>query len=156
MKKHLLFVCIASYILTSCCSKTDCNDNHSIPIEFRGFTLDEIDTVYTTGFAANSSFTDTTKETQRDTTIGGDSTYILRHGYFTRSTVVIQGLNLSDLHDWKLYIPAINRTVRIYNYTYNTYRCGGCRPGRGMKVSSLANCNVDDSIKNASNIVIYK
>lgn len=156
MKKHLMFICVVSYLLSSCCKKTDCVEIHEFTVEFRGFTLDEIDTIYTTGFALNSSFTEVTKEEQKDTVREYENNYLLVHDIGYRPPIVLVSSSLNDNHEWKLYIPSINRTVLIYNYGYNTYKCGGCTLKKGDRVASLSTCSVDDSTKRVDNIVVYR
>lgn len=121
MKQLLaLLIVVLATCLTACCPKVDCAVPVGFSIRFHGFSLQELDTIYTTGYAPGTGFSQVTREEQIDTvesSWGTDTIYYFR----TRS-----GSILHDSHYWKLYIPSINRTLYLSDYGYRTYDCNRC------------------------------
>lgn len=156
MKKFILPILCASLAFSSCCKKIACVEMNGLSIQFIGFSPSEIDTIYTTGFRLNTTFTDTAETAKIDTVKLSDGTTYLLHD-FTSGGYTAYGSSLTDNYEWRLYIPSINRTIHIFNYGYNTYRCSnGCGFKRGEEVKSLSTCTVDNETQKAADIKIYK
>lgn len=160
MKKYLFFIFVAAFAISSCCKKTACVEIHSIPVTFYGFTAAEVDTIYTTGYIAGSGFTNISRAEEKDT---ARHMYNLPDGTFSLelrephlSSQFGHDASLYDAHEWKIYIPSVNKTIFIHNYGYNSYRCNGCGFRRGEEVKSLSTCSVNDSTKKVDDIRIYK
>lgn len=106
--------------ISSCCPKVDCAIPVGFSIRFHGFSPADLDTIYTTGYAPSTGFSQVTRPERLDTVEanwGTDSIFYFR----TKSGEVLQ-----DTHQWKLYIPAINRTLYLSDYGYRTYDCNRC------------------------------
>ena len=148
---------MASYLFSACCRKVDCTEYHTIPVVFAGFTQDELDTIYTTGYEWGSSFTEIAVEQLRDTVIEDEGKQMLMHDYLLGANIVERDYPLFDSYEWELYIPSVNRRVRIYNYKYTNFKCSACFPvERADRATTLHSCNVNDSGMRAQNVVIYR
>ncbi len=157
MRKSLLLLCFSSYLFSACCRKVDCTERHTIPISFVGFSPEELDTIYTTGYERGSAFTNVVKDKLRDSVQEDGSNYILMHEYPSGLNTGESDNSLYDLYEWELYIPSVNRTIRIFNYQYAKIKCSACYPvERADRIVSLNTCNVNDSVMRARDVVVYR
>ncbi len=161
MKKLIPLACLAAFALSSCCKKTACVQNADMAITFYGFTAAEVDTVITTGYALGSMFSKVTRAETIDTaghfTHMPDRPFCLVLKRPPSTNAYGGGYNLSfGAYEWKLYIPAVNKTILITNYGYQTYNCNPCGIRKGKEIRSLSTCSVNDSTKNVDDIRIYK
>jgi hypothetical protein len=105
---------------SSCCKKTFCTTPAGLGVGLVGFDLAEIDTIYTTGYALGSGLTTVKREQQLDTVTveyNSDSVFFVK----PKSNGI-----LSEAYEWKIFIPAVNKTYTITDYGYKSYKCGGC------------------------------
>lgn len=110
-----------------------CIEHDDVEMSFYGFNVSEIDTVYATGYARGSNFTQITKERTTDTVAAEgnqDSLYVLRPKDWQR---------YKDTYDWEFYIPGTGQTYRVSDYSYSAYSCN-CASD---KVKSLSGCKVN-------------
>lgn len=161
MSRYVLPLCIILFAISSCCKKILCVENKTIMVTFHGFTKEEVDTIYTTGYQLGSGFTIVGRPQQRDTAMHDNSTpdsvysLFISRQYNSFTSYTAYGLN--DDYEWKLYIPATGKTITIRNYGYQSYRCSnGCGFRKGQEVKSLSTCSVDNTIMPVGNIRIYK
>ncbi len=142
--KHIFAIALLSLIFSSCCTKKYCVTWDTVYLSFQGFTPDELDTIYTTGYVRGSGFTQLAIDRKRDTvSLNDDSTYYFR---------TIEGDLLGDICDWELYIPATGKTYRISDYSYSEFACNCPKD----KVRSLEGCRIDGVSQNAHPAVITK
>ncbi len=155
MKQKLLFLSAATLLIASCCTKKACDDLDAVLVQFAGFQSSDIDTIYTTGYILGSNFAQVARPEQMDTAVHYEDTLYrlasVTNGYY-------DGGYLSDKYDWVVYIPSVNKTVRINNYGYNTFKCNRCFPYSppSNKTRSLSTCSVNGQTVNARDVVITK
>jgi hypothetical protein len=162
LKKYILFlsliVCFVAY--SSCCKKEACLEVTGVPITFYGYNAVDLDTVYTTGYAPGTGFAKVTRERQADTIqkdYGSDTTFALMvRGGGGISAGALPGSALSDEHEWKIYIPALNQTIFISEYGYHSYTCNSCGSSKGSDVRSLSTCSVNGAHIAVDAVMIYK
>lgn len=151
--KHLLIIplVLTLGLFSACvCTKKACLEQHNVSISFYGYDETDMDTVYTTGYAAGSGFTQiaTAKEVN-DLSDKRNSDSSFYFSSFSHNS-------LSDDQDWELYIPATNKTYRITGYTYSSYSCNNCPFDKDDKVKSLSGCAINGIAQSASPAKIYK
>lgn len=143
---------LAAGLLAGCCTQKKCSEESYLSIAFDGFDLSDIDTIYTTGYAIGSGFTTETSPTQIDSVVtipnpGTGYAFARRSapGASIHTSAITVQSSLPDTHEWKLVIPALNRTILINNYGYATYKCNRCFPvsTRDNKIRSLSTCSVN-------------
>jgi hypothetical protein len=147
MKNTLLLLALLITGLSSCCHKKKCMELSSIEIELHGFTAADMDTIEVTGYALGSNFAQKTRDMH------------LTSGYSqpgNKYIVMDNGNFLSDQHDWEVHIPAINKTIRISGYGYNSYSCNSCPIDREDKVRTLSTVTANGVITNAYDVKVYK
>lgn len=147
MKNTLLLLALLTTGLSSCCTKKACADLASVEIQLFGFDPADVDTIEVTGYALNSNFTQKTRDTHITSGYSqpGNKYIIFDNGNF-----------LSDQQDWEVYIPAVNKTIRVSGYGYNSYSCNNCPIDREDKVHTLSTCSINGVITNANNVEVYK
>lgn len=149
---HTLFALPFAVIIgsSSCCPKVDCAVPTGFSIRFHGFSPADLDTIYTTGYAAGTGFSQITREEQLDTVEtnwGTDSIYYFR----TKN-----GDILRDTHQWKLYIPAINRTLYLSDYSYRSYDCNKCAFRRSTPERALHTAIFNGQRQEVTNLRVDK
>ncbi len=160
MKKNILVLLLATVALSSCCTKKYCVELSGFPIKFYGFNSADLDTIYTTGYAPGSNFAQITRPEQADSVRADSDTptiFLLnarQNGVVAPPNTV--GAAFSDQHEWKIYIPSVNKTILISDYGYSTYSCNNCLFDKSDKVRSLSTCSVDGITESAQKIKIHK
>jgi hypothetical protein len=137
-------------VLSSCCPRDTCIPPPGFTVRFHGFDLTDLDTIYTTGYAIGSDFSQITRNQQIDSvevSYGIDTTFNI-----TGKTAYA----LYDDHEWKIYIPSLNRTLYISYYGYRTFSCNKCFLNKGEEGKALATCKLEDRIQDVGNLRIEK
>lgn len=159
MRNYAFAIIIASLAFSSCCTKKACVEMAGVPLKFYGFTLAELDTIYTTGYAPGSYFAQVTRPEQIDSVQRDYDSPGVFHlnidGNYTLSPHA-GGSTLSDEHEWKIFIPAVNKTILISNYGYRTYTCNKCAFSKNEKTRSLSTCTINGKTESVHDIRIYK
>lgn len=156
MRLNFYGLLVATAMISSCCKKEDCTMLSTLPVGLHGFALEDIDTIYTTGYAIGSGFTQVQRERQADTVehvLSTANSYMLR--------VRGQGSGgasswLSDKYEWTIYIPAVNKTVQLSDYDYSSYDCNKCGFRRGTPIRTISTVYVNSVKRAAGSIQIYK
>lgn len=147
----LLVVCIC---LASCCKKETCATLSNLPVFFYGFAPEEIDTIYTTGYAIGSEFTQEVREKQADTIrMVDDGGAMLQVRDYNKAT---GNTSLPDNYEWRIYIPAVNKTILLSDYDYSSYNCNKCGLKRGTPLRTLSTVYVNAVKRSVGEIKIYK
>ena len=63
---------------------------------------------------------------------------------------------LYDSREWKIFIPSVNRTILISDYSYNTFDCNSCGSSRGERITSLNTCSVNGTMQQANAVRVNK
>jgi hypothetical protein len=105
---------LSAFVLfaASCCPKTDC----ALPaftVHLNGYTADDVDTMYFTGYAHGSNFTQVVMPSNMQQP----------HGLYYDSSY---SFSLSGGYDVLIEIPATNDTFKAYDFTYREASCGKC------------------------------
>jgi hypothetical protein len=147
MPKIALFVFICSVVWISCCKGTadECISKSGVQINFSGFSPQDLDTVYTTGYQIGTGFGTITQPEFADTSI------LYRQPYTTTGQLTYP---LRESKDWKVYIPSIKRTYYVYGYKFNKTYCKNC--AKRVDVYNLDSCWINDTLYDASSITFYK
>lgn len=152
----VFLLCSATFI-SSCCHKIHCPGLAVVPVKFSDFSEADLDTIYRTGYAVGSGFTNVTVPERRDTIQETDGSADL---YWLITDGYIDGLSSVDVtgdHDWKIFIPAVNKTIFINNFGYDVYTCSnGCLFRKGDQVKSVSSCTVDGVVMPFDGVVIRK
>lgn len=117
--KYLSFSFFSIILFSSCChaERDVCVDKSAPDISFTGFTTEELDTIIMTGYQPGSNFTVVTKAEIIDTTVTTRPPYPDTHE---------TSLMPEEGYEWKIVIPAANRTYRLTEFVYNTQTCKNC------------------------------
>ncbi len=147
MKNTLLLLTLLVAGLSACCTKKKCAELSSVEIKLQGFTAAEVDTIEVTGYALGSNFTNKTRDKH------------IASGYYQPDAVYIvmdNGNFLSDQYDWEVYIPAVNKTIRVSGYGYNSYSCNNCFLIKEDNIRTLSTCTINGVVTNANDVEVYK
>lgn len=147
----LLFLALCA---SSCCKKETCTTLANLPIFFYGYSAADLDTIYTTGYAIGSKFTQETRERKADTfRVLDDGSAMLQ----VKDNISVTGnASLPDAHEWKIYIPGVNQTILISDYDYSSYNCNKCGLRRGTPIRTLATVYVNSVKRSVGELKIYK
>lgn len=156
MLRSFSVVLLTSLLLSACCKKQSCTELTCLPVAFYNFAPEDLDTIYTTGYAIGSGFTQVMREKQADTVRaveGQQGVYMLkvRNG----SGAGPDGA-LSDQYEWVIYLPSVNKTIELSDYDYSSYNCNKCGLRRGTPIRSLATVYVNSVKRSAGDIRVYK
>jgi hypothetical protein len=142
--KHTLIYLFIAFVFSACCTKKHCTQPY-YHLRLSGFTGTELDTIYTTGYAPGSGFTNIVLEKEVDSVgeMYADGTYSIESKTYREFT---------EDYDWEIYIPAVSRTYRIDGYSYTTFSCN-CPQDRQKELSG---CKVNGVDQKVNPIVIAK
>ena len=153
LMRSIAFLFIASVLAASCCKKETCATLSNLPVFFYGFAPEEIDTIYTTGYAIGSEFTQETREKQADTVkMIDDGGAMLQ----VRNSGAVGNASLPDTYEWRIYIPGVNKTILLSDYDYSSYNCNKCGLRRGTPLRTLSTVYVNSVKRSVGEIKIYK
>ncbi|HEY1030258.1 MAG TPA: hypothetical protein VGD89_00675 [Flavipsychrobacter sp.] len=99
-------------LVSSCCPKADCAFP-AFSAHLRGYSASDIDTMYFTGYASGSNFSQVVepRNMQNPYSTYDDSTYTA---------------SFTGGYDVLIEIPATQDTFKIYNFTFRESACGKC------------------------------
>ncbi|HSC36554.1 MAG TPA: hypothetical protein VLD19_01735, partial [Chitinophagaceae bacterium] len=116
--KYVLVLALPIIVFCSCGRDVDCADSIIQPT-FIGYSLADVDTMVLRRYKAGDGF-NTLIDTFLITTLNGRGTYVIAGRdsiqVYTSGVYGSNGEQLNAIHvgyDWKLYIPATNKTVAI-------------------------------------------
>jgi len=163
MKPQTLLVVFTSLLLSGCCTKKFCSEESYVHISFHGFEPSDIDTIYCTGYEIGSALGKVGSPEERDTTwkLGhAEPKMVLVRDFkpYPSGGQKILSDGLPDTYEWKVYIPAVNRTLIINKYGYMTFKCNSCFPvsPRENKKRSLSTCEVNGVESNVNDVRVDK
>jgi hypothetical protein len=114
MRAFILLVAGVS-LLTSCCSRKNCDDIYYNNISLTGFTVNKIDTVYIKSYDRNTGFT------------------VLKDSFFTSAATGPAGTlqvhltkSISNACDYKVLIPSLNKSYEITGISMGKEVCSDC------------------------------
>lgn len=152
--RTVISMLIASILLSSCCKKETCTTISNLPVFFYGYDPADLDTIYTTGYAIGSGFSQETRQRQADTfKVLDDGTAMLQVRDYDPA---IGNPSLPDTYEWRIYIPATNSTILLSDYDYASYDCNKCGFRRGTPLRTLATVSVNSVKRSVGEIKIYK
>jgi hypothetical protein len=160
LKKYLPFILLGlTLYFSSCCNSDSCIQVGGIPVSFSGFPAEELDTVYTIGYERNTGFSKILRDTVADTvqqSYSNAGAFVLKTRAASAGTSgALAGSTLSADYDWEIYIPSVNKRVRLSNYTFLTYTCHKCPRGNDEQVSSIAAVAQNGTFVSVDAVVIY-
>ena len=152
-----VLVLFSGVFISSCCYKEACSGIESVSVKFSGFNVAELDTIYRTAYAVGSGFANVTLPERRDTIWETDDSAGL---YRLVTDIYIDGqlsVEITGDYDWKIFIPAVNKTIYLTNFGYRVYTCSnGCLLRKGDQVKSITSCTVDGVVMPSDGVVIRK
>lgn len=124
----------------SCCPKADC----AFPVftaQLKGYTADDVDTMYVTGYAPGSNFTQVVmpRNLQQPHKLY-DSSY---------------SFSLDGGYDMLVEIPSTNDTFKAYNFTYRESACGKCIWKKTKTYRVMDGCTINGTYYRGE-AVLYK
>ena len=131
--KYILVIALSVFVICSCGRDIDCADS-SIHPTFIGYSLADVDTMVLRRYKAGDGF-NTMIDTFLITLLNRNGTYVIAGPdslqVYTSGVYGSNGEVLNAIHvgyDWKLYIPAKNKTVAITGIVSerNSTHCWKC------------------------------
>jgi len=160
--KYYLTTILAAITISwaSCCKKEACLEIAGVPITFYGYHAEDLDTIYTTGYEPGSNFSIVTRDTLMDTvqySYGSETVFALKSRNEGGTTAgSLPGSALDATHEWRIYIPATDQTIRIYKYGYHHYTCHSCGSSKGEEKKSLSTCYINGTLVKVDAVMIYR
>ncbi len=160
MKKYLLLACLATVALSSCCTNETCDKSDGFYVWLYGFNHEDVGTIHVTGYKKGSGFSQVALEQKTYHalfTFTPDSCFVLTdENTNPGGSQQILNKSLTDDYEWKVYIPATNKTMLIDNYGYDAYDCNHCRYGKARKGYTLTACSVNGARTKIDSVKIFK
>jgi len=152
--RSVICLLLFAFCVSSCCKKETCTTLSNLPVFFYGYSASELDTIYTTGYAIGSGFTQEARERKADTfRMLDDGSAMLQ----VKDNISVTGNeSLPDTYEWKIYIPAVNQTILLSDYDYSSYNCNKCGLRRGTPIRTLATVYVNSVKRSVGELKIYK
>lgn len=148
LMKIVLLPAALLLLLSSCCShKKDCYRPTNVDISFSGFKIEEVDTIWVTGYKKGSGFSEITHPKVRDSVyeaVTGDPSILIHDTYNSG--------RLTPDTDWELIIPGANATYRISDYSFEMKSCN-CAFDREK---TLIGCRINGKDSHVFPTRIYK
>lgn len=139
---HFITIIMLSSLLAGCCTRSFCDSDETFYIQFKNFTLPELDSVIITTYEQGSGFT--VEKNRFSQHMIADFEYDPGVYTFWQNSNEL-GFN----NDWEIYIPATNSQYRFTNFSLETKKCTKCffANGKAERYEVLNSYNINDERK---------